>query len=145
MEAAELTLVVRDDNTIRARRQDGAETSGKLILDDLHRNLIRLFVDWLSQEEQDEQKDDQNKNRKMTRRREFEVFGSLLYKTIFDEQVGSFFERTFNEARSAGRHLRLQLSFEGRAAHLASIPWEYLYYPATDYRRGFFLSTDVKL
>ncbi len=145
MEAAELTLVVRDDNTIRARRQDGAETSGKLILDDLHRNLIRLFVDWLSQEEQDEQKDDQNKNRKMTRRREFEVFGSLLYKTIFDEQVGSFFERTFSEARSAERHLRLQLSFEGRAAHLASIPWEYLYYPATDYRRGFFLSTEPDL
>ncbi len=97
MEAAELTLVVRDDNTIRARRQDGAETSGKLILDDLHRNLIRLFVDWLSQEEQDKQKDDQNKNRKMTRRWEFEVFGSLFY------------------------------------------------YPATDYRRGFFLSTEPDL
>ncbi len=145
MEASELTLFVRDDNTILARREDGAETSGKLILDDLHRNLIRLFVDWLSQEEQDEQKDDQNKNRKITRRWEFEVFGSLLYKTLFDEQVGSFFERTFKEARSAGRHLRLQLSFEGRAAHLASIPWEYLYYPATDYRRGFFLSTEPDL
>ena len=145
MESLELTLTVQDDNTIRARRQDGAETSSKLILDDLHYDLIHLFVDWLSQEEQDVQNDEQTKNRKLTRRQEFEVFGSLLYKTLFDDQVGSFFERTFNQARSNGRRLRLQLSFEGRAAHLARIPWEYLYYPDTEHRRGFFLATHPDL
>src|SRR5947207_14965756 len=145
MESLELTLVVRDDNTTRAVRQDGAETSGKLMLDDLHHNLIRLFVDWLSQEQQHVQNDERTRNRKLTHRREFEVFGSLLYKTLFDDQLGSFFERSLNQAQSNGQRLRLQLGFEGRAAHLARIPWEYLYHPDTEYHRGFFLATHVNL
>src|SRR6266704_5682330 len=118
MGSAKLTLIVQDDYNIRVERDDGAQTKGKLILDDLHRNLISLFEDWLSREKQSGQ------DRKMSRRWEFEVFGTLLYKVLFDGQVEIFFRQTLEEVKE-GERLRVQLSFEGRSSDLASIPWEY--------------------
>jgi len=127
MESTELRLVVQDDRTVRAVFQDGAETSGELKLDNLHRDLIGLFVDWLNQE-------------KITSRRELEVFGTLLYKMLFSGEVGRFLEQKLFEAQRANQRLRIQLTFAEKAADLASIPWEYLYEP-----EYYFLATNVNL
>jgi hypothetical protein len=132
MEFAELTLVVQDNENVRVMRNDGAETGGKLILDDLRRSTIDLFEDWLSQG-------------KISRRRELEVFGTLLYRVLFNGQVEGFFEQSLVDARRAKQRLRVQLSFEENAADLASIPWEYLYYPDTETHAGFFVATHVDL
>ncbi len=132
MESAELTLVVQDDENLRVKRNDGAETGGKLILDDLRRSMIELFEDWLSQG-------------KISRRREIEAFGTLLYRVLFNGQVEGFFEQSLVDARRAGQRLRVQLSFEVNGADLASIPWEYLYYPDAETHAGFFMATHVDL
>lgn len=128
---AEITVVVQDDRTVRARNQDGAQASGKVEVDRLHRDLINLFGDWLSR-------------RLISRRRELEAFGSLLYRTIFAGEVEGFFERT-HASLPPGERLRVQLSFQDGSAELAALPWEYLYCPDSETRRGFFLSTDVGL
>jgi CHAT domain-containing protein len=132
----------RDDSNVYNRKKYNAERYGLLVLNDLQRDMIGLFDDWLRQERQNEKNGIQN--RKLSRRREFEVFGSLLYKTLFDQQIGAFFEQTLANVPK-DRRLRVQLSFEGKMAELASIPWEYLYYPDKGYHKGFFLATDVRL
>ncbi len=132
MEYAELILVVQNGSTIRARRQDGAEVSGEFVLDDLHRSMIEIFDDWLN-------------TGKIARRRELEVLGSLLYTALFNDRIEIFFKQSLGEARKARQRLRVQLSFEGKAADLANLPWEYLYSPDTETYAGFFLATDVAL
>lgn len=114
METFELTLTLHDDRTVLARREDGAEENGTLRLDELNRELVNMFDEWLSLD-------------KMTRRREFEVFGALLYRTLFNDQLGRFFEQSLAEARRAEQRLRVQLSFGQATADLADLPWEFLY------------------
>jgi hypothetical protein len=131
MNSSELTLIVQDQRNIRARRDDGAEVSGEVEFDSLHDSLIRIFKGWLSLG-------------KISQRRELEVFGTLLYRTIFGGEVGALFQQSVKETPSGGR-LRVQLSFQAGAAELASLPWEYLYCPDTETRAGYFLSTSVDL
>src|SRR5205807_94137 len=57
----------------------------------------------------------------------------------------SFFKQSLTDARRARQRLRIQLSFEGKAADLANLPWEYLYSPDTETSAGFFLATNVDL
>ncbi len=127
----ELTLIVQDDSNIRARKDDGAEASDKVVLDPLHRSLIGIFEDWVRQG-------------KVSKRRELEAFGALLYRTLFNGEVGAFFEQTLKNIPE-GERLRVQLSFQEEASDLARLPWEYLYCPDTETRPGFFLSTRVEL
>ncbi|HWS85128.1 MAG TPA: CHAT domain-containing protein [Ktedonobacteraceae bacterium] len=132
MESLELTITVQDDRRVQARLQDGSETDGQFILDPLHRNLINLFKDWLNEG-------------KITKRKELEIFGTLLYRALFDRDVEGFFEECQAKADNSMQRLRVQLSFAQKVGDLASIPWEYLYYPDTERRVGFFLSTNVHL
>lgn len=132
MEYAELILVVQDGNTIRARRRDGAEISEAFIYNDLHRRMIEIFEDWLNKD-------------KITRRQELEVLGTLLYTILFSNRIESFFKQSLADARKASQRLRIQLSFEGKAADLANLPWEYLYCPETETSAGFFLATNRDL
>lgn len=132
MEYAELILIVQNGSTIRARRQDGAEASGEFVLDELHSRMIEIFDDWLN-------------TGKIGKRRELEVLGSLLYTALFNDRIEIFFKQSLEEARKARLRLRVQLSFEGKAADLANLPWEYLYSPDTETSAGFFLATHVSL
>ena len=98
MRPFELTLTIQDDRSVQAEREDGARTSDSFILDDLDRRLIEIFDEWLTLD-------------KMSHRQEFETFGSLLYRTLFNGRVESFFKQQLNKAHSAHQRLRLQLSF----------------------------------
>src|SRR2546425_246315 len=132
MKSPEVTIVVQNDYTVWARREDGAEVRGKFVLDSLHRSLIKIFVDWLNCS-------------KISHRQELEVFGSLLYRTVFDSNVDAFFKHHLKSIQKDAQRLRLQLSFEESVDNLASIPWEYLYSPDTETERGFFLATNKDL
>jgi CHAT domain len=116
MRPFELTLTIQDDCTVQAEREHGARTSGRLRLDDLDRRLIEIFDDWLIQD-------------KIKSCRELATFGSLLYRTLFNGRVESFFKQQLDEAHATGQSLRLQLSFGQKVADLASLPWEYLCFP----------------
>jgi CHAT domain-containing protein len=133
MKSPELTLAVQNDYTVWARREDGAEARGKFVLDNLHRSLINIFMDWL------------NCGNKISRRQELEAFGALLYRTLFDSNVDAFFKHHQKSVQKDGQRLRIQLSFEEHVDDLASIPWEYLYSPDTQTERGFFLATTTDL
>ncbi len=132
MEDAELTFIIQDASTVLARRQDGAESRGTFVLNSLDFRTIGVFEDWLNRGN-------------ITRRLELEVFGTLLYRVLFSDQIGHFFEQSLDKARKAKQRLRVQLGYTEEAADLANLPWEYLYYPGIKARAGFFLATNVDL
>lgn len=67
----------------------------------------------------------------------------LLYRALFDGDIERFFEQNLAASKNAGQRLRIQLSFTGKSADLANLPWEYLYLPDTETREGLFLATNV--
>ncbi|HYT41244.1 MAG TPA: hypothetical protein VEP90_02755, partial [Methylomirabilota bacterium] len=96
MEDAELTFIIQDASTVLARRQDGAESRGTFVLNSLDFRTIGVFEDWLNRGN-------------ITRRLELEVFGTLLYRVLFSDQIGHFFEQSLDKARKAKQRLRVQL------------------------------------
>jgi hypothetical protein len=131
MAYVELQIRVEDDQNVTASTTQGAQISGKLNLSPLHRNLIEVF-DYLARE------------KKLSRRQEFMALGSLLYESLFDSQVGAFFRKEFMNISGSDR-LRLQLVFSPKVLELASLPWEFLYFPDTYEHGGFFLGTQPEL
>lgn len=131
MRGVELTVTVQDDSTVRAMDQGGREASGQVDRNRLHRETIKIFEDWLNQS-------------KISKRRELEVLGAYLYCLLFNGDVEKKFEEALKSVPN-GERLRVQLSFTEKAAELAGLPWEYLYYPDTETRPGFFLATDNEL
>jgi hypothetical protein len=127
----EITLIVQDDEHVRIYSNDGAEKVGRLEINTIHRNLIRIFVDWLKRD-------------KITNRQECEAFGSLLYQTLFSDDIEGFFEKKLYNIQK-NDHLRIQLCFQKEAADLAKLPWEFLYFPDKETRKGFFISTNSHL
>jgi hypothetical protein len=111
----ELTVTIQDLTVVRAETQDNESERGDIKLDELTRDTIELFQDWLNQN-------------KITKGKELEVLGRHLFGVIFNGRVESLFQDSLRDARKAGQRLRLQLSFEPGAATLASLPWEFLFY-----------------
>jgi hypothetical protein len=143
----EFSLIVQDQKYVRARDSYGAEASGRIEQDNLYRKLIAVFQDWLSQEHVFRdllRKEQVIQKPKIIKREQLELFGAFLYRMLFGGDVGAFFERKLANLQE-GERLRVQLSFQEQAADLASVPWEYLYYPDTETRRGFFFATSVNL
>jgi hypothetical protein len=107
---------------------------GKVIMDELTKSTIRLFDKWLHKGVID-------------RLDEVAVFGSYLYKAIFNGEVHEKFNKTyhqFNEYRRKNPDsiLRIVLEFHSSAKELAGYPWEYLYYPdSPNTGRGFFIAS----
>lgn len=126
----ELTVTVQG-NEVVARASDGGEASGRLELDSAREDLLKLFADWLRRD-------------RIRGRRELEICGSHLYWTLFGQDVGGFLDHALKEATREDR-LRLQLSFGGREKDLAGLPWEFLYYPDSPTRTGFFFATRVEM
>jgi hypothetical protein len=127
----ELTIIVQDSKTVRARTGDGGEKSGEIKLDKLRRQTIHILETWLTQG-------------KTTERGEIEVLGMHLYQVLFGGDIGKFFENSLSRVPQ-GERLRVQLSFQEAARELAAFPWEYLYYPDEEERGGFFFATHVDL
>jgi hypothetical protein len=133
----EITIAVTRHGDVEARRDDDAPAGPKKIQSfGLDADLIRLFERWLSERDRD------------WRRDEITVIGRLLYRVLLEGEVGDFVLQTL-DGLGSGDRLRLRLAFEADGAdqfrHLPAVPWEYLYYPGTSNRRGFFLATDPRL
>src|SRR5215211_7095072 len=124
----ELIVRIEDHERVRAVGSGGGETFGVIEPDDLRTRLIALFDNWA-------------REGKLTERREFELFGALLWRSLLPQEVASFLDARLAEARTDDRRLRIQLTFAEGVGGLASLPWEYLYRPDTPTRRGFFLGT----
>jgi hypothetical protein len=131
MAYVELQIIVQGNGQVRARKQGGGEVGGEFRLSPLHKNLIAIFDRWL-------------REKKISRRQELAGLGSLLYQSLFDDDVGRFFKQSLDSVTGSDR-LRLQLVFHQAAADLAGVPWEFLYYPDRESQRGFFLATHPKL
>src|SRR5436305_4808939 len=129
MSEFELVVTVLNDEEVVVRTQDGAESKGEVKVDNLRRDTIAIFEEWLSRG-------------KVSQRRELEVLGRHLYEMVFNGDVGKFFEKYLEEAQKAKRRLVVRLSFGEEAADLADLPWEYLYKPTPN---SYFLSTNVDL
>ncbi len=134
MRSVEFKLTIEDADVGRVRAEmDGGTSRFQGTVDKLYLDTIDIFEDWLSQEG------------KVSQRKELEVLGTHLYKVLFNGEVNTFFEEALNRVDKEGERLVVQLSFEGGGSKLETLPWEYLYYPETELRRGFFLATKMDL
>jgi hypothetical protein len=131
-----LELTIDAGNRIEARRSDGAEQTAEFRLEPIKRRMIELFEDWLA--------DGWSRGSpRITRRRELEVLGTLLYDAAFAGPISAFFEESIRQlGASRADPLRVQLSFSGDAETLTALPWEFLYRPDTAATRGYFLATE---
>jgi hypothetical protein len=135
-----LSITVQGEGRVRLEATDGRQSDTQSVHPDpLRRRMIGLFQDWLSDGWADPQR------RKITRRRELEVLGSLLYAELLPGTLGAFLEESLRGRAGAGDRLRVELSFLDGAEQLARLPWEYLYRPDTEVTSGYFLATDPKL
>ena len=128
----ELIVTVEDSHKVNARTPDDEEANADFAMDPLTRRTIAIFEGWL-------------RNGKITHSSELQVLGMHLYRAIFNGAVEALFERVFRQACSQQERLRVQLSFRQDVGELASLPWEYLYYPDTDAEPGFCFATALTL
>src|SRR5260370_4564128 len=136
MSDVELTVTVEELGKLRAQMRDRGEKNERDTrfegeIDKLHLDTIHIFENMLSEA-------------RIKRREELEVLGKHLYRIIFNKGVEDFFQQALEKVTDRKR-LRVQLSFEEKAADVGSLRWEYLYYPKSERRRGFFLATHVDL
>lgn len=131
MPDVEVNIAVSASGVVSGRRDDGADwQSGQLGLHGLDAELIRVFERWLTERDREWQLAD------------LRAFGSLLHRVLFPPDLWRWVEESIDALPRGGR-LRLQLAFPADTlAHLAAIPWEYLYAPDRAGRQGFFLATD---
>lgn len=127
MSSLELSVLFQDRRTIRATSQDGLDVYEEFTFDSLYVDLVSLFKNWLLED-------------KLAKRLELQTFGSLLYRILFPGSVGRLYERCLAEAQNTRQRLRVQVSFTEESAHMASVPWEFLYQPEKS-----FFATDVDL
>lgn len=131
-EIYELSITIEDERLVNALRQDGAKYGGTLEMDIFQREQIAIYEEWL-------------RLGKLTQRREFKAFGTLLYKALFNRDVESIFQTMLETASQSGQRLRVQLSFGDKALDLADLSWEYLYCPKSERQEGFFFATHTDL
>jgi hypothetical protein len=134
MEYKEFKVTVLDEQNTRATLPSGQTRKGKVDMDYLKKRTIKIFDRWLAKG-------------KIEEREELRVFGSHLYKILFNGDIDQEFKKICDEIERAGEdvYLRLVLEFEQEAQELASMPWEYIYYPDTDRQKGFQIGTKSKL
>lgn len=130
-QSRELTITIQDMSVIRADAYTGQTVFGKLDLPPLHRRLVQVFQHWLGMDQ-------------VTRMEDLEALGSLLFQAIINGDVYQLFD-SLRKAASKSQRLRLQLSFQEQAFEIAGYPWEFLYSPETETRRGYFLATGQDL
>lgn len=134
--ADELTIEVNSKTGIvEAKTDRGAEAIGQLSLDQLRRDTIRVFEDWLRKD-------------KIRVRQELVVLGHHLYFALFSQGIpgktspADLLRKCLEGVqKDEGSRLRLQLRFTEENASLIRLPWEFLYSPD----RQQFLATDVNL
>lgn len=124
----ELHLRVEQAGAVRAVSSGGSEAFGQIADDPLYAGLLDMFGGWA-------------RRHKLTDRREFELFGSLLWRAVVPSDVERLIDDQVAKAKAADSRLRIQLTFEEEAHGLASLPWEYLFRPDRPGRRGYFLAT----
>jgi CHAT domain-containing protein len=134
--ADELTIEVNSKTgNVEAKTDRGAEAIGQLSLDQLRRDTIRVFEDWLRKD-------------KIRVRQELVVLGHHLYFALFSQGTpgktspADLLRKCLEGVqKDEGSRLRLQLRFTEDNASLIRLPWEFLYSPD----RQQFLATDVNL
>lgn len=130
----EIILFIGEDGSVIARRDNGARSpDGRIRLDGIDGDVIRVFQHWLLE------------RRTGWRQADIRAFGSVLHRALFDGGVWRWVKARLDEL-GPGERLRLLLDFPFAAQrHLAAIPWEYLYAPESAEAEGFFLATDERL
>jgi hypothetical protein len=134
--ADELTIEVNSrTGDVTAKTDEGAEATGRLSLDPLRRDTIRIFEEWLRKDQ-------------IRVRQELIVLGHHLYFALFSQGTSGkaspadFLREGLQSVQgNKGSRLRLQLRFTEDNAGLIRLPWEFLYSPD----RQQFLATDVNL
>ncbi|OPY72222.1 MAG: CHAT domain protein [Syntrophorhabdus sp. PtaU1.Bin002] len=127
----EFRVLITDEENVRATPPDQPTIKSKVVLDPLMRKTLEVFQSLV-------------KANKIQNREQIEVFGSHLYKVLFNGKVDTAFKAVYDTIQTEER-LRLILEFEPEARDLATLPWEYIYYPDKEDERGFQIATKSKL
>jgi CHAT domain len=135
----ELRLRVSKDGVIRvddAPTGFGSQSCPINLSDDendTRRQTVKAFIDLL-------------KENRLRKESEFQLLGALLYDVLLENEIGADLHRAVEENRAP--YLRVVLQFEkGGSLNIAGWPWEYLYCPSVQGRRGggYFLTSSENL
>ena len=133
-----LTVRVRGGDAVRIHYDDGRESRLEQVqLDAPQIRMVELFQDWLSEGWA------QPSRRKITRRRELETLGMLLFARMFPGSLAGDLDAA-RAAAGGETPARVELTFDEGAEQLAALPWEYLFRPKNG-SSGYFLATDPRL
>jgi len=103
--------------------------------DPLLKKVIKIFRKWLAEEDN-----------KLWAGEDVEIFGSILFNTIFNDKMARDFIQEYDKIRrDKDTTLRVILEFKKEASDLAIWPWEYMYYPDSERGKGFFLAADDQI
>jgi len=80
---------------------------------------------------------------RMMEREECVLLGTYLFKSIFHGDIKKKFDDVYNAIGEST--LRVVLSFDENSGRLATLPWEYLFYPEDDRGNGWFIASRSNL
>ena len=133
MEYKEFRVVITDEGNIRATPPDSPPIKGKVMLDPLMKRTLEVFQSLVAAN-------------MIQTREQIEVFGSHLYKVLFNGEIDVAFKSVYDKFEGQKNiSLRLVLEFEPEAKELANLPWEYIYFPDKENERGFQIATESRL
>ncbi len=136
MKYKEFKVHVLDEESILATFPSGVTRKGKVQRDNLKKKTIEMFHRFLELGNIEEKK-------------HLKIIGSHLYGVLFSGEIDTEFKKAFDERSdpedSEDTYLRVVLEFEQDSKELATLPWEYLYYPDSEREKGFLIATRSKL
>jgi hypothetical protein len=125
--------VIVEPTTIRIMKPSGLFDYGEIDRDPLKWKTVRVLRQRIEKSDK-------------TTREELEVLGSHLFNILFDLQTRNVFKTAYDQIRQdETKGLRVILEFTRDAQELATLPWEYIFYPDDDESRGFFIGVDSQL
>ena len=116
-EPIDITVTVRNSTPpqVDIKSRAGAEGSGSVHLNGVHREMVEILERWLG-------------TRALRHKDEFRVLGTALYEALFNGEVRSVFEDQLRKL-DGSRQLSLHLVFGEGTHEIARHPWEFMYCP----------------
>ena len=91
MKYEEFKVLIEDTERIRATRRNGITIKGRVQMDTLKNDTIKIFHSWLARG-------------RIQERKELEVLGSYLYSVLFSGEIGVAFKAEFDEIQTTKGH-----------------------------------------
>ena len=133
METLELNIEVNVGNqTVTCRRENQSFVEGKFAVDPIDKQIVGVFLSALGEGRINEKVDLQG-------------FGSMLFRILFAERASTALDLALYFVENENATLRIRLKFVNDEYGVGLWPWEFLYYPKSQYAESFFFAAHPRI